>query len=55
MLFLMSICALALWLFAYLGIRNYAYDHSESMTGAKILIHSILILYFIALTIKIII
>lgn len=49
---LMGLCAIALWLFAYLGIRNYAYDHSEPMNGAKIIVHSILILFFACMALK---
>jgi hypothetical protein len=42
------ICALTLWAFAFFGIKNYEYDHSDNMLTAKI-ISGILALSIISL------
>jgi multisubunit Na+/H+ antiporter MnhB subunit len=32
----MILCSLILWAFSHFGIKNYEYDHEESMLTAKI-------------------
>lgn len=46
------ICALLLWAFAHFGIKNYEYDHAESMLTAKLINHSVFILLTILLAVK---
>ncbi len=38
------LCAIALWIVAYVGLRSYQYDHNEDMIVAKVIISAILLI-----------
>lgn len=46
---LLGLCNLAMWIFAFFGIKNYEYNNSENLLIAKILITIILLVELIGM------